>query len=193
LRANQRKPPLTTTRYKQMVRELGNLYNKYQGDLDVAVPMLGMSIAHAMSIASRFKSKPRAGAPGVWTPGQLARLWVVVEARRNRNPQLTVSDVCAELARHESWYPRPADDPVEDDKRVRIKGYEVWAEESRSLNREEVTRFISNPQQLRRRYAEAERQLRKHPRAREALEKEARRLPNISDKNKGPLRRRTSG
>ena len=37
----QKKPPLTATRYKQMVRELAHLYDKYKGDMDEIIRSWG--------------------------------------------------------------------------------------------------------------------------------------------------------
>jgi hypothetical protein len=48
----QKKPPLTATRYKQMVRELAHLYDKYQGDLDEVIPFMWMGIAAAITAES---------------------------------------------------------------------------------------------------------------------------------------------
>jgi hypothetical protein len=99
----QKKPPLTATRYKQMVRELAHLYNKYQGDLDEVIPFMWMGIASAEDRARRMTKSPKAGAPELWNEGQLARLWVKVRALQIVSPGLTVREICRQLVSAQSW------------------------------------------------------------------------------------------
>ena len=55
----RRKPPLTTTRFKHMVRDLSNLYAKYQGDLDEVIPLMWMAINNARARAERMQNAPK--------------------------------------------------------------------------------------------------------------------------------------
>jgi hypothetical protein len=163
----RRKPPLTTTRFKHMVRDLSNLYAKYQGDLDEVIPLMWWSINNARARAERMQNAPKAGAPGLWTEGQLARLWVTVRVRRIQQPELTVRDVCKLLAK--ANFPRFD----ENGDLVPERGYAVWADEPRSIRREEIERHVTNAETLRRRYEDAEKLWKQEPAAVKYCEEEA--------------------
>jgi hypothetical protein len=114
---------------------------------------------------------PGAGAPELWTKGQLARLWVKVRALQIYSPALTVRDICRQLVSAKSM--SNPDDLGPDDVPTVVTGYEVWADEKRSDSREQVSRYITNAEQLRRRFGDAEKAIRATDGARERLEQEA--------------------
>jgi hypothetical protein len=155
----QKKPPLTATRYKQMVRELAHLYDKYQGDMDEIISFMGLQIASAVDRAKRMTKSPGAGAPELWNKDQLAHLWVKVRARQIAWPGLTVRAICRELvSAKSSANPDQLDFEVE--VWPEVTGYEVWANEKRSISREEVSRYVTNAEQLRRRFGDADKAIR---------------------------------
>jgi hypothetical protein len=172
-----KKPPLTATRYKQMVRELAHLYDKYQGDMDEIIPFMWMGIASAVDRAKRMTKSPKAGAPELWNEGQLAYLWVKVRALQIASPGLTVRDICRQLVSAKSMSNPdelgPCDEPT------LVTGYEVWADEKRSISREEVSRYVTNAEQLRRRFGDADKIIRATDGARERLEERAQSLVRL--------------
>jgi hypothetical protein len=168
-----KKPPLTTTRFRRMFQDCVRLYNKYQGDLDEVFPFAWFNIANAQQRVEMMERRPKAGAPRFWTDGQLGRLWVLVRARQIAKPALTVRDICRELAQADSWR------IDESGNKVRAKGYAVWAEENRSIKGEEVSQHITNAEQLRRRYADADRKIGSAPGIRERFEQEARDIADL--------------
>ena len=171
-----------------MVRELAHLYDKYKGDMDEIIPFMGMKVASAVDRAKRMTKAPGAGAPEVWSKGQLKRLWIMVRARQILQPHLTVRDICRQLASTKSMQNPDALDF--DDTPALVTGYEVWAEEKRSISREEVSRYITNPEQLRRRFGDADKAIRAADEmVRDGFEQEAQGLVRLW-RMKPPSRRR---
>jgi hypothetical protein len=168
-----KKPPLTTTRFRRMFQDCVRLYNKYQGDLDEVFPFALFNIANAQQRVDMMSHSPKAGAPKFWTDKQLGRLWVLVRARQIAKPALTVRDICRELAQAGSWR------IDESGNKIPAKGYAVWAEENRSIKGEEVSQHITNAEQLRRRYADADRKMGLAPGIRERFEEEAQHIADL--------------
>jgi hypothetical protein len=156
-----------------MFQDCVRLYNKYQGDLDEVFPFAWLNIANAQQRVDMMKHSPKAGAPKFWTDGQLGRLWVLVRARQIAKPALTVRDICREFVQPNSWR------IDESGNRVPAKGYAVWAEENRSVKGEEVSQHITNAEQLRRRYSDADRKMGLAPGIRERFEEEAQHIADL--------------
>jgi hypothetical protein len=170
-----------------MVRELAHLYDKYQGDLDEIIPTMGMNIAFAIERAQRLTKSPGAGAPELWNKDQLARLWIKVRALQIVSPGLTVREICRRLVSTKSM--SDPDDLGPFDEPTLVTGYEVWADEKRSISREEVSRYVTNAEQLRRRFGDADKAIRVTAGARERLEARAQDLARFW-RTSPPSRRR---
>jgi hypothetical protein len=147
-----RKPPLTTTRYRHMVRELVNLSNKYGLVLDQVIPSATRLINEAHQRSKDMGAAPRAGAPKVWIQGQLVRLWIWVRALQIEDPKLTDRDACIRLA---------------------LDGYEVWAHDANSVVVEDVHVRVTDAEHLRRRLADAKKSLRGYDKVIRELEQRA--------------------
>jgi hypothetical protein len=154
-KASSSKPRLTNARYKQIVRELEHLNNKYQGDLERIIPSIGEIIRKARERIKSHSEVPKPGATDLWSL-HLSRLWRLVRALQIANPNLNDSAACRLLAREGFW---------------------IWAHDPRSIEVEDVHRFVDNPGTLRRQLAQAKQSLRDSP-ALQDLEQEARCLAN---------------
>jgi hypothetical protein len=164
-----KKPRLTNTRYKQIVRELEHLSNKYEGDLDEVIPSVNRFIREAKERLQRFNEVPHAGAPKLWIQGQLVRLWRLVRAIQIAKPNLDDRGACRLLA----W-----------------EGFWVFAHDPRSIMVEDARELITNPETLRRRLAEAKESLLGHDGVIREIEQEAHDLAK-NERLRVLLRRRT--
>jgi hypothetical protein len=151
------KPRLTKKRFKQIVRELEHLSNKYEGDLDKVIPSVNRLIKEAKELVQRFTEVPRAGAPELWIQGQLVRLLRLVRAIQIAKPNLDDRGACRLLA----W-----------------EGFWVFAHDPRSIGVEDVRELITNPETLRRRLAEAKKSLLGYDEVIREIEQEAHDLAN---------------
>jgi hypothetical protein len=98
-KVGRRVPVLTSTRYKQMLRELQNLNRKHRSHLSTIVPSIEQDLQNAQANANRLSERPKAGAPQHWTDGELLRLWVFVRAEQIRRPHSGVREACRVISK----------------------------------------------------------------------------------------------